>query len=94
VIDNISCEEVEDLLKTLNTNKALGPEKSFLPSVVDKWNKLPLELKQIENFKAFKNIFQVNKPKSKHIYYCGERNVNIQHARLRMQCSLLRGHLH
>ena len=69
-------------------------EKSFLPSVVDEWNKLPLGVRQIQNFKAFKNIVQVNKPKSKHIYYCGERNVNIQHARLRMQCSLLRGHLH
>ena len=69
-------------------------EKSFLPSVVDAWNRLLLKLRQSENSETSKKVLNVNKPKSPHIHYYGYRNFNIQHARLRMQYSLLKGHLH
>jgi hypothetical protein len=69
-------------------------KNSFLPKVTRAWNNLPLEIRQIESLTAFKMKLLQNKPTANELYYIGDRNTNIAHARLRMGCSLLNYDLH
>ena len=67
---------------------------SFLPSSVNLWNSLPDNIKHspsINNLKAFLNTDTHSVPK--HYYYCNNRQGQIHHTRLRMNCSSLNDHL-
>lgn len=68
--------------------------KSFLPSVVRDWNTLPSStrtLPTVESFKRSLNTYTYRKPS---FYYSGERFGQIQHARLRTNCSPLKYYLY
>jgi hypothetical protein len=62
--------------------------RSFFPVAINLWNSLPMEQRQLESLNCFKRILIPKSSKHK-IYSQGAREVNIQHARLRMGCSLL-----
>ena len=59
--------------------------QSFIPSVVKQWNSLSEDkrLNACDGVKIEKKLY----------YYEGNRDVNIKHAQLRMQCSKLNAHL-
>jgi hypothetical protein len=60
--------------------------RSFIPSTVKLWNSLPKE-DQV-------HVVYINDGTQKHLhYYDGQRDVNIKHSQLRMQCSKLNAHL-
>ena len=67
--------------------------RSFLPSSIRAWNDLSLEVRQSNSIQSFK--FQLNKnlKKPPKYYYIGNRLSQIQHTRLRTDCSSLNHHL-
>ena len=69
-------------------------EKSFLPSVVEEWNVLPPAIRNIENYKLFKATINKKPSTTNKNYYLGERSENVILARIRMECSALKAHLH
>jgi hypothetical protein len=66
--------------------------KSFFPLAISLWNSLPLDYRNAKSLESFKSSLH-QKTKVNILYYYGERWANIHHARLRMGCSLLNGHL-
>ena len=66
----------------------------FLPKMIRKWNSLPLDVRSIENHVHFKRKLFKNGPKANPLFYMGNRKMNIIHARMRMKCSILKGHLY
>ena len=56
------------------------------------WNNLQNQFKQMLSLNNFKSSIR-NKPKRKEILYYGERWAMIHHSRIRLGCSLLKGHL-
>jgi hypothetical protein len=69
-------------------------KQSFIPSVVEEWNRLPLDIRNTENYASFKRLLMKDKSKHNKLYYCGNRHESIIHARLRMNCSCLKDHLY
>jgi hypothetical protein len=67
---------------------------SFLPDVINSWNNLPRDIRNIENEKEFKHKLFVDRPQQIQLYYFGNRFENIIHSRIRMHCSCLKDHLH
>jgi len=68
--------------------------KTFLPSIVEKWNKLSDDIKNIEKTSEFKRKLKHVKPKQVYMYCYGKRTANVIHSRLRMNCSCLKAHLY
>ena len=67
-------------------------QNTFFPYGIKIWNLLSNDKKSKLTLSSFK--FQLKKKdKPKRIYYYGSRLTAIHHARLRMGCSLLNGHL-
>ena len=62
--------------------------RSFIPSSVNIWNSSSVEERTVEN------ICLAMKVKCNELYYLGERQVNIKHAQLRLECSKLNAHLY
>ena len=67
---------------------------SLFPSAVRAWNLLDPSLRSIDDYDSFKMKYLKNVPVPKELYFYGERGVAITHARIRMQCSKLKSHLH
>ena len=68
---------------------------SFLPSTIQDWNNLPLEIKNSQSLCAFKKNLNLNVVKPpKHFYFYTNRKSHIMHTRLRTHCSALNEHLH
>ena len=72
-------------------NKTLY-QNSFLPSTINLWNNLNIDIKNCESFKSFKEKLKTS-PKQNDYFYKGSRIGQIFHARLRMKCSDLNSHL-
>jgi len=67
---------------------------SFFPRAVRLWNSLDLSIRNSPSYKSFKAKLMPTNPNScAELYYWGDRQLNIQHARLRMGCSILNEHL-
>ena len=64
-------------------------KNSFLPSVVDKWNLVPQELKNLESVSSFKHYLNIDNPNPNKLFLVGKRRFQIIHARLRNECSSL-----
>ncbi len=62
---------------------------SFLPSTVQNYNKLPEEIKNITSLTVFKSRLPGNTNKPPCYYIIGTRKLQIQHCRLRLDCSPL-----
>ena len=67
---------------------------SFLPKTVRDWNDLSLEIKNSDTVESFKIKLNSSITKPPKHYYDGKRLLQIQHTRLRTQCSSLNSHLH
>ena len=70
--------------------------RSYFPSTTRLWNSLPLEVRNLNTLKEFKNHVKVNIPrpvKQDSLYYVGKRFPAVLHARLRMGRRQLNGHL-
>ena len=69
--------------------------KSFLPSSIQDWNKLPQEIKSSPSLSIFKTKLNLNIiKKKKHFYFYTDRKSHIMHTRLRTHCSGLNQHLY
>ena len=69
--------------------------KSFLPSSIQEWNKLPQEIKCSSSLRCFKSNLNLNVIKPpKNFYFYTNRKSHIMHTRLRTHCSALNQHLH
>ena len=69
-------------------------QKSFIPSTVKEWNCLDCNLRNAENCNQFKSLINKDVNKCNLLFYYGTRRENVFHARLRMKCSSLNGHLY
>ena len=67
--------------------------KSFFPDTVNLWNNLDPTVKSIIDRDEFNKSITNVCGKSKKIFNYGQRDVNIIHAQLRLQCSNLKAHL-
>lgn len=67
---------------------------SFLPSVVNLWNKLTLDQRDSPTLESIKRTLCSNIEKSLSYYYAGEPKYKIQHSRLRTHCSSLKEYLY
>ena len=79
-------------LTGIRTRSALY-NNSFLPSVIQSWNSLPAEAKDIETVLDFKNFLNKNKTRASPLLYYGPRKMQVLHTRLRTDCSPLNKHL-
>ena len=69
-------------------------QKSFIPRAISTWNRLPDSIKNINDTKQFKDELNKNINKDNPLYSIGNRKENIIMARLRLNCSNLKGHLY
>ena len=63
--------------------------QSFLPSTARALNNLPPEAKQTDTLNSFKHLLNRDKSYVPKYYYCGKRQLQILHTRLRTNCSSL-----
>ena len=68
-------------------------QNSFLPSVTNLWNTLPVDTTRITSINEFKNHLKKFDSKTPGFYYAGNRKGQMLLARMRMQCSPLKDHL-
>ena len=66
---------------------------SFLPSVVDEWNLLPQNIRDLESVSCFKDCLNIDKPIQNKLFLVGKKRFQIIHARLRNECSSHKHHL-
>ena len=64
-------------------------KRSFLPTVIEEWNKLPIEIRNQNSISCFKNYLNRNNPTSNRLYFIGERKLQVIHTRIRNKCSSL-----
>ena len=64
-------------------------KNSFIPSVVDDWNALPDDIRNLDSLAAFKTYPDRDEPIPNKLYFIGEREYQIIHTRLRNKCSSL-----
>ena len=62
---------------------------SFLPSVIQDWNRLPLEVRENNSLRNFTNYLNQDKSSVPKYFYAGTRKAQILHTRLRTGCSSL-----
>ncbi|XP_052275100.1 uncharacterized protein LOC127874668 isoform X1 [Dreissena polymorpha] len=81
---------------TILSRRTLLYSRSFLPSAINLWNSLPIEIRNIDTISKFKtslkqlfNLCEDNPP----YFYIGDRHSSILHARLRNNCSNLNSDL-
>ena len=67
-------------------------KNSFIPKTIKEWNNLPEDFKNQPNYDIFKRQL-TDKDLCNSLYHYGNRNVNIIHAQLRMNCSNLKNDL-
>ncbi|MCG7881047.1 MAG: hypothetical protein JAY96_05605 [Candidatus Thiodiazotropha endolucinida] len=67
---------------------------SFLPSTIREWNRLPNEHRNAESQNAFKQNLSENSVKVPYYFFCGNREEQIIHTRLRTECSSLNYYLY
>ena len=69
-------------------------QQTFIPDTTTKWNKLPLEIRQIKNTEQFKQAITPEKLKIPERFYIGNRRAQILQTRLRLGCSDLNNDLY
>ena len=69
---------------------------SFFPSTIDKWNNLPIDIRNSTSLLSFKRKLNSLSPQTcpQKYYNNGQRQLNIIHARLRRECSSLNADLY
>ena len=67
---------------------------SFLPTVINDWNSLPDDIKNAESLSSFKYHINLGNPCPRGLYFYGDKEIQIIHARLRSKRSSLKEHLH
>ena len=66
---------------------------SFLPSVVREWNALPQACRDAISLESFKRSLNIEPTRKPPYYFIGDRYSQINHVRLRTNCSALKEHL-
>ena len=69
-------------------------QNSFLPKAINLWNNLDERIKTIIDHDAFRKALDGNKAKDNVLYQVGNRKETIFMARMRLNCSDLKGHLY
>ena len=81
-----------DNISTIHTNSILY-YNSFLPSAVRTWNNLSSDIRSSTSLNEFKRNLSEHMIKPPNYFNYGKRVVQLQHARLRLECSALKQHL-
>jgi hypothetical protein len=69
-------------------------KESFLPSTINRWNDLPINIRESPTLPSFKRAISPKSPsKPQHLYH-GNRKYQVLHLRLRTLCSGLNKHLY
>ena len=63
--------------------------RSFIPSSIREWNELQIERRSSDSLTISKHQLNKDLPKIPNYYSYGPRKLQIQHTRLRTECSLL-----
>lgn len=66
---------------------------SFLPSSIRLWNEASLDIRESTSVSSLKSNISKNKTRPPEYYHSGNRTLQIQHTRLRTNCSILKHHL-
>ena len=63
--------------------------RSFFPSSVDYWNKLPLSVRSADSLSAFKQLLKsmFRSPEIPNYFVSGQRVSSVYHCRIRINCS-------
>jgi len=69
-------------------------QNSFLPRAISLWNKMDNAMKAITDYDSFKRELDKKKPIENPLFHLGNREQNRIMARLRLNCSNLKGHLY
>ena len=81
---------------TILSRRTLLYSRSFLPSAINLWNSLPIDIRNIDNISNFKTslkqLFNLCEDNPQY-FYTGDRHSSILHARLRNNCSNLNSDL-
>ena len=67
---------------------------SFLPSTIQEWNSLPIDVRFSPSLEVFKHKLNIGNPAPNKLYLVGERRLQVLHTRLRNSCSSLSHHLY
>ena len=67
---------------------------SFLPSVIRQWNELPIEIRTCTSVNILKSYLDRDRHTPPKYFGYGNRNSQIIHTRLRLNCSRLKHHLY
>ena len=65
-------------------------KKSFFPSAIDAWNKLPRETKLLDTINSFRHSISTEIASVPKYFNYGSRSINIIHTRIRHSCSSLK----
>ena len=87
-ISNYNLRNVNNIARRTHLYK-----NSFLPSVVDEWNLLPQEIRNLESVSNFMHYLNIGKPNPNKLFFVGKRQFQIIHASLRNDCSSLKHNL-
>jgi len=68
-------------------------KRSFIPHTCVLWNSLPVHIQNAGSLEDFKQFINLTKENCNKLYYYGKRWPSINHARLRIGCSKLKGDL-
>jgi hypothetical protein len=69
--------------------KTTSYQQSFFPTATRLWNELPYDQRNISSLEAFKESLEDEKIKRPQLY-CGRRDAQILHSRIRLECSDLK----
>ena len=56
-------------------------KKSCLPSVVEKWNSIPQDIRNLDSLSCFKRYLDINRPYPNKLFFIGQRHLQILHTR-------------
>ena len=73
--------------KTLPKTTTKAMQSSFIPSTVQEWNALPIDVRLAGTVEEFKRKITPKMERPPSYYYGGERKYQIQHTRIRLQRS-------
>ena len=69
-------------------------KNSLFPRTIEEYNGLDPSIKLAPSVVEFKQMLMTDKPYKNPLFYLGDRKFSIIHAKLRMKCSSLNGHLY
>ena len=90
-ISSLNLRNSDDYLTIRNSSQLYF--NSFLPSVIREWNALPQACRDAISLESFKRSLNIKPTRKPPYYFIGDRYSQLNHVRLRTNCSALKEHL-